>query len=118
MQEKDTVRYDDQQDLSAFYERSERIKDDDFVQEHFRKHAYKRINNYLNAYKGKKSIIKKGIKHFFPKLYTRILFNSYNKSELLMTLHSLRSEQNREMAMEGLLALLDTDRFKNQKISE
>ena len=115
---KDTVRYDDQQDLTAFYERSERIKDDAFVNENFRKHAYTRIKNYLNAYKGKKSIIKKGIKHFFPKLYTKILFNSYNKSELLMTLHSLRSEQNREMAMEGLLALLDTDRFKNQKISE
>lgn len=115
---KDTVRYDDNQDFTAFYERSEKVKDDIFVQEQFRKHAYNRISHYLNAYKGKKTIFKRFIHHFFPKYYKKCLFSSYNRSELLATLHSLRSEQNREMAMEGLMALLDSERFKKQKISE
>ena len=112
---KDTVRYYADQDFTAFYERSEKIKDDAFVQEQFRKHAYSRIDNYLNAYKGKKTILNRFFHRFLPEYYKKRLFSSYNRSELLKTLHSLRSEQNREMAMEGLLALLDTDQFKNQK---
>ena len=112
---KDTVRYDASQDFSAFYERSEKIKDDAFVQEQFGEFAYNRIDKYLNAYKGKKTIINRFFHRFFPKYYKKRLISSYNRSEMLMTLHSLRSEQNREMAMEGLLALLDTDQFKNQK---
>ena len=111
----DTVRYAAQQNFTDFYERSERIKDDAFVHEHFRKHAYTRIKYYLNTYKGKKSIVKKCINHFLPQFYTKILFNSYNRYELLGILHSLRSEQNREMAVEGLLALLDTEQFREQK---
>ena len=111
---KDTVRYDDQQNLTAFYERSERIKDDAFVQDQFRKHAYSRVDNYLNAYKGEKTVIKRFFHHFFPKYYKKILFGSYSRLQLLMTLHSLRSEQNREMAIEGLLALLESDQVKKQ----
>jgi len=115
---KDTVRYDAYQDYTDFYERSVKIYDDVFIQKNFRSHAYTRIAGYLSAYKGNKSLVERFFSHFFPKLYTKKLLESYNRNELLMTLHSLRSEQNREMAMEGLLALLDTEGFKNQKISE
>lgn len=111
---KDTVRYNYDQNLAGFYERSERITDDCFLQEEFRKYAYERLDGYLNAYKGMVPF-KRAFRHFFPKQYKKYLLSSYNRIELLLTLHSLRSEQNREMAMEGILALLDTKGYQKQK---
>lgn len=109
----DTVRYDENQDFTSFYERSERMKEEGFIREQYKIHAYRRLKGYLDAYKGNVPF-KRVFNHFFPNLYVKYLLNSYNRRQLLLTLHSLRSEQNREMAIVGLSELLNSDRYKNK----
>jgi len=101
----DTVRYNDIQNLSAFIERSEQIRRIGFISEQYQKHAFSRVKGYLDTYKGRVPL-KRFVRHCFPKLYVKILLNSYDKEQLLLTLHSLRSEQNREMAITGISELL------------
>lgn len=109
----DTVRYDEKQDFTSFYERSERMKDEGFIREQYKKHAYSRVKGYLNAYKGNVPF-KRLFNHFFPKQYEKYLLNSYNRNQLLLTLHSLRSEQNREMAMTGIFELMEKGKYKKK----
>ena len=97
----DTVRYDDKQDFTAFNERSARISDDKFLEKQFGEYCLNELPVYLNAYKGKYwgyRVIRK----YFPKLYRRFNAKCYERNQLLFTLHSLRSEQNREVVIEGL----------------
>ena len=42
------------------------------------------------------------LRRFFPSLYKRIYMKRYERNQLLFALHSLRSEQNREVAIRGL----------------
>lgn len=95
----DFVRYDEQQDFSAFERRSTELKDEDFVMKEFQKYCRKEVVAYIKAYKGN-LFLKKYFNYFFPRVYSRYLLKSYTKKDLLFTLHSLRSEQNREVAIE------------------
>lgn len=100
-----TVRYDENQDFTSFDERSSHVEDDAFIQNQFDQYCLKELPIYLRAYKGKlpfRSILSR----FFPKIYRIILFRGYERKQLLFTLHSLRSEQNREVAINGLLEYL------------
>lgn len=100
-----TVRYDENQDFASFNERSSHVEDDAFIQNQFDQYCLKELPIYLRAYKGKlpfRSILSR----FFPKIYRIILFRGYERKQLLFTLHSLRSEQNREVAINGLLEYL------------
>ena len=100
-----TVRYDENQDFASFDERSSHVEDDAFIQNQFDQYCLKELPIYLRAYKGKlpfRSILSR----FFPKIYRIILFRGYERKQLLFTLHSLRSEQNREVAIGGLLEYL------------
>ena len=107
----DTVRYDENQDLTAFDARSAKLTDEEFVQREFERYCLKESYFYLRAYKGK---IPFWIffHRFLPKLYTSFILNSYKRNQLLFTLHSLRSEQNREVAIEGIKQLLITNKYK------
>jgi len=106
-----TVRYDEKQDFSAFDERSSKVPDEAFVQGEFERYCLKESFVYLRAYKGKLPF-RKFISRFFPKLYTSFVLTSYKRSQLLFTLHSLRSEQNREVAIEGIKQLLKSDKYE------
>lgn len=97
----DSVRYDEKQDFAAFDERSSRITDTSFLAEQFKKYCLSELPVYLKAYKGE-ILGLKVIRRFFPKLYKRIYMRRYERNQLLFTLHSLRSEQNREVAVKGL----------------
>ena len=97
----DSVRYDEKQDFTAFDERSSRIADTSFLAEQFKKYCLSELPVYLKAYKGE-ILGLKVIRRFFPKLYKRIYMRRYERNQLLFTLHSLRSEQNREVAVKGL----------------
>lgn len=101
-----TVRYDEQQDFTSFDERSSRINDDAFIQQQFDEYCLKELPVYLRAYKGKLPF-RNILARFFPKIYKFILFRGYDRKQLLFTLHSLRSEQNREIAIGGLKKYLE-----------
>lgn len=101
----DYTRYDEQQNLNSLYERSSHLDDDAYLQSKFHAFCMKELSRYICAFNGKRLIIRIGMrfgknrfkKYFFPKLYKR--------QQLLFTLHTLRSEQNRETAIEGLSGL-------------
>ena len=97
----DTVRYDERQDFTAFNERSSKIADEDFLAQKFDEYCLGELPVYLKAYKGK-ILGLKVIRRFFPKWYKRICMERYERNQILFTLHSLRSEQNREIAIRGL----------------
>jgi poly-gamma-glutamate synthesis protein (capsule biosynthesis protein) len=101
----DIVRYDEHQDFVSFDERSSHIEDEAFVQKQFDQYCLKELTVYLKAYKGKIPL-RAILNRFFPKIYKSILFHGYERKQLLLTLHSLRSEQNREIAINGLLEYL------------
>ena len=97
----DTVRYDERQDFTSFDERSSKIADEDFLAQKFDEYCLGELPVYLKAYKGK-ILGLKVIRRFFPKWYKRICMERYERNQILFTLHSLRSEQNREVAIRGL----------------
>lgn len=97
----DRVRYDDKQDFTAFDKRSSRISNEEFISEQFSNYCLNELPVYLKAYKGK-YLGYRILRKIWPKLYRRINLKRYERNQLLLTLHSLRSEQNREIAIEGI----------------
>lgn len=103
------VRYDDKQDLSSFYERSKMVSDEDYVWKQLQAFCDKELRLYLTAFKSP-SKLRVLQKRYFPQSYKKWLFG-YRKRDLLFTLHTLRSEQNRETAIVGLENLLSKKQF-------
>lgn len=98
------VRYNEKQDLSEFDERSKKVNDDDYVYKQLQKFCDNELQLYLTAFKSP-SKLRTRLKRFFPKAYKMWLYR-YNERDLMFTLHTLRSEQNRETAIVGLEHLL------------
>lgn len=98
------VRYDEQQDLSEFNSRSNKVGDEDYVYQELQKFCDKELRLYLTAFKSP-SKFRLRLKRYFPKAYKKWLYR-YNKRDLMFALHTLRSEQNRETAVVGIEHLL------------
>lgn len=98
------VRYDEQQDLSEFITRSNKVGDEDYVYQELQKFCDKELRLYLTAFKSP-SKLRLRLKRFFPKPYKKWLYQ-YNERDLMFALHTLRSEQNRETAVVGIEHLL------------
>ena len=98
------VRYDEQQDLSEFNSRSNKVGDEDYVYQELQKFCDKELRLYLTAFKSP-SKLRLRMKRFFPKAYKKWLYQ-YNERDLMFALHTLRSEQNRETAIVGIEHLL------------
>ena len=98
----DTVRYDEKQDFKEFDKRSAFINNEDYMKAQYQQYTLEELHKYLIAYKSKipgRWLIRR----FFPKAYNNyLLTRAYTLTDLLFTLHSLRSEQNRETAIQGL----------------
>lgn len=98
----DTVRYDEKQDFTEFDKRSALINDEDFIMEQYQRYTLSELHKYLIAYKSKfpgRWLLRR----FFQKAYIKyLLSHAYDTKDLLFTLHSLRSEQNRETVIHGL----------------
>ena len=87
-------------------ERSSRIDDDVYISEQYKEYCLNELPIYLRAYKGG-YIFRRILRRLFPQKYKKYLTSfAYNRKDLLFTLHSLRSEQNRETAIQGLEAFL------------
>lgn len=99
------VRYDEQQDLSEFNTRSNKVGNEDYVHQELQKFCDKELRLYLTAFKSP-SKLRIRLKRFFPKAYKKWLYR-YNERDLMFVLHTLRSEQNRETAVVGIEHLLN-----------
>ncbi len=113
----DKVRYADTQDFKSFNERSAHVKDEDFVLSLYKEYCRERLPSYLTAFKsrfwGRKFL--RILKRFSPKSYNYLLSTKgYDRKDLLLTLHTLRSEQNREIALFGIESLLKEMICKNE----
>ena len=98
------VRYDEQQDMSEFNARSNKVGDEDYVFQELQRFCDKELRLYLTAFKSP-SKLRLRLKRFFPKAYKKWLYQ-YNERDLMFALHTLRSEQNRETAVLGIEHLL------------
>lgn len=101
------LKYIDNPDFTAFDERSRKVLDDIFLIEQFQKFCMDELYLYLTAFKspGRMRLL---LKRFFPKRYMKWLYTkAFSSRNLMFTLHTLRSEQNRETAIVGLEAFLE-----------
>lgn len=102
----DTVRYDETQDFSDFDQRSALISNENLTQAMFNEYCLNELPIYLCAFKGI-SLFYKIIRKVAPRFYAKLLFAGYTRYSLLLSLHALRSEQNREIAIRGIENLLN-----------
>jgi poly-gamma-glutamate synthesis protein (capsule biosynthesis protein) len=100
------VRYNEQQDFSGFEERSAKLEDKEYVSQQLQKFCDGELRLYLKAFKSH-SKIRLGLSKFFPKAYKKKWLYNYREHDLMFTLHTLRSEQNRETAIIGIEHLLN-----------
>ena len=106
------VRYAANQDLSDFMQRSSRIEDEEFVDSEFRRFCKGELRLYLTAFKSP-GRMRQRFRRFFPSAFKRWLFSdAFSDRDLLFTLHTLRSEQNRETAIVGIEDLLGERKSK------
>ena len=98
------VRFDEGQDMTSFFERSRMAVDEDYVWEQLQAFCDNELPLYLTAFKSP-TRFRYLQKRFFPQSYKKWLYR-YQKRNLMFTLHTLRSEQNRETAIVGLEHLL------------
>jgi len=99
------VRYAEKQDLLAFEERSKLIQDEDFVKKQLQTFCDRHLYLYLKAFKSPSRLLVK-LSKYFPKTYKWWLFR-YKERDIMFTLHTLRSEQNRETAIIAIEHLLN-----------
>ena len=94
------VRYAPELDFASFDDRSQHLQDEEYVMGELRKFCDNELRLYLTAFKNPSGLRLKW-KRYFPAAYKKWLF-TYSRKNLLFTLHTLRSEQNRETAIIGL----------------
>lgn len=103
------VRYSKNQDLKDFYERSEKVNDEEYLFKQFQKFCQSELHLYLRAYKSH-GRMRYWMKRYFPNKYNKWLHNkAFTRRNLMFALHTLRSEQNRETAIVGIEDLLDIE---------
>ena len=94
------VRYDEHPASASFADRSRKVKDEAYVLSQFKDFCDGELRLYLTAFKNP-SKLRRLQRRFFPGAYEKWL-QGYSERNLLFTLHTLRSEQNRETAITGL----------------
>lgn len=101
------VRYNECQDLMDFYNRSKMVADENYVFRRFQEFCDNELRVYLTAFKSP-SRLRKKMKKYFPKAFNKWLY-AYSERDLMFTLHTLRSEQNRETAIVGIEHMLNNN---------
>ena len=84
--------------IQDFYERNEQIKDEDFIEEYYKRFANSKLNGYLNIM-NKVRFYKK----IFNRVFNRKFFlKTYNKVDCLRILNIIECEAHRELLIKGL----------------
>ncbi len=90
--ERDTI-------LNDFYERSEKIKDREFIEKEYEKYAKKHLSHYLNAFSGWNIWLKRIDHHIFKGKLSKWYFN---KKKLLAIKNIVKCEAHRELLLKGI----------------
>jgi len=104
--EKRYIRYADDQDFSAFDQRSKRVTDEQFVCQQFRQFCAQLLPRFLSTCRNI-SIIMKIIRRLSPSTYRFLLIKSYKRQNLMAMILYLRSEQKREEFTNGMESLMN-----------
>lgn len=104
--DKKFIRYNEQQDFSTFQQRSQKVKDDNFVRQQFNLFCYHDLSRYMGAFRNQ-TIIMRAIRKFFPSIHKSYIFKSYSLKNLMTLFMYIRSEQKREEVLSGMEVLLD-----------
>lgn len=100
------VYYDEEQNLEDFSKRSVLLQDEEYVNKQFKEFCLKELYSYLYAFKSP-SAFHRLLRRFSPSVFKKWLYySSYRRRDLLFTLHTMRSDQNRETAICGVEELL------------
>lgn len=105
----DVVRYDDDQDLSGFYERSREMLDNKRIEEKYKFFAYSKPsikNRFLNAYRGD-SFYYRLINKISSKFYRNHLLEKYKRNQLLRIAKTLESERYGEDMLAAIRYMLE-----------
>lgn len=104
--DKKFIRYNEQQDFSTFQQRSQKVKDDNFVRQQFNLFCYHDLSRYMGAFRNQ-TIIMRAIRKFFPSIHKSYIFKLYSLKNLMTLFMYIRSEQKREEVLSGMEVLLD-----------
>ena len=94
----DVVRYDEDQDLSGFYERSKELEDFCLIEEKYKQFAYNKASikdRFLTAYRGD-SFYYRIINRLAPRYYKKHILENYKREQLMRISKTLSSERYRE----------------------
>lgn len=100
------VRYDSEQNLESFYERSKRLSDGDKFESELRLLSDDKILTYLHAFRGKNFIDRIARKILPDEKYINYLKKQYSRRHILKILLALQSEEFREVCTNGLYNML------------
>lgn len=101
------LEYNKDYDFADFYMRSEKVKDDEFLLQQFQQFCDGELPLYLTAFKSPGKMLRKYKWHFPNRFNNWLLKKAYTRKDLLFSLHTLRSEQNRETAIMGIKNMLE-----------
>lgn len=99
------VRLNDSPNWNSLNERSKKVLDDLFIEREFMDFAKGKLFLYIDAFR-KNSLSTRLIRRIFPTYYKKRVLLSLSRRQVIKNIHTLRSEQNRELALYGLLKLL------------
>lgn len=89
--------------LEAFNERSEQIKDPEFIYENYSNFSEKYISNYLCSLRGHQSFLFRAINKLAKNGLRKVLVNcKYGKREFLIIQNCIECEAHQELLLQGL----------------
>lgn len=99
--------YVDNPNYKDFHERSRRVQENEYLHRQFQLFCEQELQLYLTAFKSPGKILRI-MRRIFPSAFKKWLFHTaFSRRNLMFSLHTLRSEQNRETAIAGIENLLN-----------
>lgn len=101
------VRYDKEQNLEGFFERSKRLSAGDEFKPELKKLADEKVITYLHAFRGNNFVDRMARKVLSDEKYLKYLKKQYSQRHILRILLALQSEEFREISTQGLSNMLE-----------
>ena len=89
--------------MTSFRKRSERIKEEGFVAQEYKKFASSMLKRYLLTCSGyNHSVLRKVLNCLTGGFVSKVILNSFNKRDLLAIRNYIECEAHKELFIEGL----------------
>ena len=108
----DVVRYDEAQDLSLFYKRSDELKDNELIQKKYYQFCYNTAiikDRFLESFRGD-SLYYRLIKKLPGQLYKKHLLENFSKEQLMRISKCLESERYAENMFACIQYMMDNNK--------